>query len=85
MRSNSSLAARAGGALRRIGPLGLSHQASPGSWGLRARIVAAIVDALPLAQCIPHPRELDPKVSQARILAPFYRAASPLTSLPPWR
>jgi hypothetical protein len=72
--SNASLVARAGGALKGIGALGLLPSNIPGELGVKARIVAAIVNALFLVQCAPRWQELDLKV-KARILAPLYRAA----------
>jgi len=72
--SNTLLIARAGGALKSLGAGGVRIPSLPGGLGVKARIVAAIVNALFLVQCAPRWQRLDAR-AKARILAPLYRAA----------
>ncbi|MEB2835830.1 MAG: hypothetical protein GSR80_001439 [Desulfurococcales archaeon] len=72
--SNRELVARTGLALHTLAIDRRALRSLPGDLGVRAAVVAAIVNALFLVQCTPSWSSLDPRV-KAGILAPLYRAS----------
>lgn len=70
--SNPELVSRAGAALQGLEPSTL--KSLPGDLGVKASVIAALVNALFLVQCTPTWSRMDPD-SKARILAPLYRAS----------